>query len=195
MASLHQKIESLLFIATHPLNVKKVAELTDSEPAKTEAALEELRLSYKQNSGGVIIIKNGHEYQMATSPDCAKLVEEYVRKEETGELTRPQLETLTVILYRGPITKPELDQIRGVNSSLILRNLMIRGLVEAHEDKKIETISYAATMDFLKFLGISSVGDLPDYERLNGSKAIDALLNQMKKVEEQKAAGKEEASG
>lgn len=195
MASLNQKIESLLFISTHPLNVKKVAELTDSEPAKTEEVLEELREKYKQNGGGIIIIKNGKEYQMATAPDCAKLVEEYVRKEETGELTRPQLETLTVILYRGPIGKPELDQIRGVNSALILRNLMIRGLVEAHEDKKTESVSYTATMDFLKFLGVSSVADLPDYDRLNGSKAIDELLGQMKKAEDQKATDTEEAVG
>lgn len=194
MANLKQKIESLLFVATHPLGVKKLSELADAEPAKTEEALEELRESYKQAEGGIIIIKNGKEYQMATSPDCAKLVEEYVRKEETGELTRPQLETLTVILYRGPIGKAELDQIRGVNSALILRNLMIRGLVEAQTDKKTEIVSYAVTMDFLKFLGISSVADLPDYERLNGSKAIEELLGQMKKAEEV-SSGAEESAG
>lgn len=187
MANLTQKIESLLFITTHPLTVKKLSELAGASASEIETALERLREDYKERSGGVIIIKNNKEYQMVTSPECTKLVEEYVRKEETGELTRPQLETLTVILYRGPIGKPELDQIRGVNSSLILRNLMIRGLVEEQEDKKTEGILYGVTTDFLKFLGISDVSELPEYEKLNGSKAITDLLNQMKEAEIQKS--------
>ena len=122
---------------------------------------------------------------MATAPECAGVVEEYVRKEETGELTRPQLESLTVIAYRGPISKPELDQIRGVNSALILRNLMIRGLVSEEEDKKTGVMSYGITMDFLRFLGLGEVSELPDYERLRGGKAITDLLEQMKKNDAQ----------
>ncbi len=183
MVSLMQKIESLLFITTHPLTIRRLAELISVSADEIEIALEKLRKDYKDRDGGVMIIKNGKEYQMVTSPDCAKLVEEYVRKEETGELTRPQLETLTVILYRGPISKPELDQIRGVNSSLILRNLMIRGMVEEQENKKTDSILYGATIDFLKFLGIGDVSELPEYEKLNGSKALADLLNQMKETE------------
>ncbi len=189
MATLSQKIESLLFISSHPLTLKKLSELTETESNKVEESLEDLRDSFKNKNGGIQIIKNGKEYQMVTSPDCARLVEEYVRKEETGELTRPQLETLTVILYRGPISKPELDQIRGVNSSLILRNLMIRGLIEMNEDKKTDLISYTVSMDFLRFLGIRDVKELPDFEKLNGNRAISELLNQMKKNESATEAG------
>lgn len=181
MATLKQKIESLLFISTHPLTLKKIRELTESESTEAEKILDDLRKEYKEKNGGIEIIRNGHDYQMVTSPACSKLVEAYVRKEETGELTRPQLETLTVIVYRGPITKAELDQIRGVNSSLILRNLMIRGLTESFEDKKTGVISYAVTMDFLRFLGVREADELPDYERLNGHQAIGELLQQMKK--------------
>lgn len=168
-------------MATRPLNLKKLAEIIAADKEKTENALEELRQDYKERGGGIQILKNGNVYQMATAPDCAKLVEEFVRKEETGELTRPQLETLTVILYRGPVGKPELDQIRGVNSALILRNLLIRGLIEAQEDKKTDSISYAVTMDFFKFLGIRDASELPGYEKLNGSKALAELLNRIKK--------------
>lgn len=181
MATLKQKIESLLFISTHPLTLKKMSELTEAESALAEKILNDLRAEYKEKNGGIEIIRNGKEYQMATSPDCSKLIETYIRKEETGELTRPQLETLTVIVYRGPVTKAELDQIRGVNSSLILRNLMIRGLIQSLEDKKTGIINYSVTMDFLRFLGVSEANALPDYERLNGNRAIGELLQQMKK--------------
>lgn len=170
-----------MFVATHPLHLKKMAEFLDANVSKVEEAMEELRQYYKERGGGMQILKNGKEYQMVTSPECSKTVEEYVRKEETGELTRPQLETLTVIAYRGPISKPELDQVRGINSALILRNLMIRGLVQEEEDKKTGMSNYAITMDFLRFLGLREVGELPDYERLRGDKTISDLLEQMKK--------------
>lgn len=180
MALLSQKIESLLFIATHPLTAKRLAELADIEIKKVEDALELLRDEYKKRNGGMQIIKNGKEYQMVTSSECAKLVKEYVRKEETGELTRPQLETLTVVAYRGPMGKPELDQIRGVNCSLILRNLMIRGLIQEGEDKNAGEVRYIVTMDFVRFLGLRGVEELPNYERLRGDKTISELLSQMK---------------
>lgn len=182
MASLSQKIESLLFISTHPLTAKRLAELVDIEIKKVEDALLLLCEEYKKRNGGMQVIKNGKEYQMVTSSECTKLVEEYVRKEETGELTRPQLETLTVVAYRGPIGKPELDQIRGVNCSLILRNLMIRGLIQEDEDKHTGEVRYIVTMDFVRFLGLRGVEELHNYERLRGDKTLSELLSQMKSV-------------
>jgi len=73
---------------------------------------------------------------MTTAKESSEIVEKFLKEELTGEMTRPQLETLTIIAYRGPMTKMEIEQIRGVNCSLILRNLLMRGLVEAKLDKK-----------------------------------------------------------
>jgi len=82
-------------------------------------------------------------------------------------LTRPQLETLTVVAYCGPITKPELEQLRGVNCALILRNLMMRGLVKEVEDVTNFLPTFEVTMDYLRHLGINSLNELPDYDKLH----------------------------
>jgi segregation and condensation protein B len=86
------------------------------------------------------------------------------------------LETLTIVSYRGPITKPVLEQIRGVNCSLILRNLLIRGLIERLESTKTQMPKYQVMHEFIKFLGMSSVKDLPEYEKLSTHETLDEVL-------------------
>jgi segregation and condensation protein B len=134
-------------------------------------------LSLKKDcSAGTQVIKNGGSFQMVTSPENAALVQEFVKDETTGELSRPSLETLTIIAYRGPISKTDLDRIRGVNCGMILHNLLMRGLIDAREDKKKEESYYTVTFDFIKFLGLNEVKDLPDYERLHADDTIDKIL-------------------
>ncbi|MBT7553409.1 SMC-Scp complex subunit ScpB, partial [bacterium] len=94
----------------------------------------------------------------------------------TGELSKPSLETLTIVAYRQPIAKEELEQIRGVNCSVILRNLLIRGLVEARESKGDLVPMYSVTIDFLRHLGIDSVEQLPDFAKLNSNENLQALI-------------------
>ena len=132
---LKSKIESLLFISAKPMSVKQLAELTKKKIDEIKKAGDELVEDYKNNQRGISIIKNGSKYQMVSSPENAKLIQEFIKDETTGDLSRPSLETLTIIAYRGPISKIDLDRIRGVNCSLILRNLLIRGLIEAKVDK------------------------------------------------------------
>jgi len=119
---------------------------------------------------------SGSKYQLASHPDNAKLVQLFLKSDITGELTEPALETLTIIAYRGPMTKPEIEQIRGVNCSLILRNLLIRGLIEKIEHKKVELPRYQVTHDFIRFLGIGSAAELPDYEKLHTHETLDEVL-------------------
>jgi len=177
MSSLKSKIESLLFITTKPLSSKRLADLTKFKTREVEEAAKELAEEYNQKDKGIQLVKSGSSYQMVTQPDNSKLVKDLVKEEITGELTRPQLEALTIVAYRGPVTKPELEQIRGVNCSLILRNLMIRGLVESKEDKKKMQVCYNVTMDFMRHLGINDILELPDYEKLNGSEILEKLLS------------------
>jgi segregation and condensation protein B len=174
--SIKGKIESLLFISAKPMTVKQLSQLIKKEPKEVEAAAAELADDYKKRGEGLAIIKNGPAYQMVSAPENSSLIRDFVKDETAGELTRPSLETLTIIAYRGPISKLDLERIRGVNCSLILHNLLLRGLVEGRQDKKKNETYYNITFDFVRFLGINDVSQLPDYERLNKDDTLDRIL-------------------
>lgn len=174
------QIESLLFIAAKPLSVVQVAKAIGSDKEKVQADLDILMEEYNSQGRGIHIIKVEHsntiKYQMVTNPEYEEIVNSFTKQEISGELTRPSLETLTIVAYRGPITKPELEKIRGVNCSLILRNLMIRGLVEEQKDSEKGEFSYMVTPEFIQWLGIASVTDLPSYENLHNDEQLQAIL-------------------
>lgn len=181
MTSLKSKVESLLFITSRPLATKKIAELLKVKPDEARLVLSELYQDYQVSVGGIKLLKTKDEWQFGTSPENSSVVSQFLQEELSGELTRPQLETLTIIAYRGPITKMEIEQIRGINCSLILRNLLIRGLVEGREEGKNKASTYQATMDFLRFLGLTSVVELPNYKRLRSNEVIDIYLKENQK--------------
>lgn len=178
--SMKTKIESLLFISAKPMTVKQLALLVGKSTEEVKQAGSELVRDYKENKHGIQIIKSGTKYQMVSSPENAKLVGDFIKDETTGELSRPSLEALTIIAYRGPVAKLDLDRIRGVNCALILRNLLLRGLVEAKHDKQKKEIYYNTTFDFIKYLGINDIKELPDYDRLNKDDTIDRMLEEAK---------------
>ena len=167
MPLLLSKLESILFVASKPLAIKKLAKVLSAEEIAVTDALELLRAKYNHPESGIILLQNNNEWQMTSNPDNREAAENFLKAEVSGELTRPQLETLTVIAYCGPITKPELEQISGVNCSLILRNLMMRGLVKEVDDPSSLLPTFEVTMDYLRHLGINSLEELPDYGRLH----------------------------
>lgn len=177
MNSLSSKIESLLFITNQPLSFKRLAELIGEQKDDVVEAVESLIVDYNAKNRGVQIQKVGDKIQMVTAGENAKLVKDFIKEETTGELTRAALETLTIVAYRGPITRAELEQIRGVNCSVILRHLLIRGLVESVENKKKMMVTYNVTFDFLRFLGLNQQSELPDYEKLNSSESLARMLD------------------
>ena len=165
--SIQSKIESILFVASKPISVKRMASVLKTSAKEVAASLAELRAKYNQPDSGIALLQNGEEWQMAANAENKEVSENFLKSEVSGELTRPQLETLTVISYCGPITKPELEQIRGVNCGLILRNLMLRGLVKENEDSANLLPTYEITMDYLRHLGLNSLAELPDYSLLH----------------------------
>jgi len=189
--NLNNQLESLLFISHKPLGLNELAKLTEVDKSEVEAALRDLEQKYQESNGGIELLKLQDKYQMAASEQNTELVSKFLNTEVTGELTRPSLETLTIIAYRGPISKVELELIRGVNCSLILRNLLLRGLIEAEEDKVKATTVYSITFEFLKHLGLKSVEDLPDFEKLNKNNNLEKLLQGLVKGEIEKDVGKE----
>jgi len=174
--NLSSQLESLLFVSSKPLSIREMSDLTDANFEEVEHALDKLAEDYKEQNRGFILIKNNKEYQLTTAPENTGLVSKFLKDETSGELSQPSLEALTIIAYRGPITKLELERIRGVNCSLILRNLLIRGLIEEKLDKQKGDSFYLVTLEFIKFLGISSVNELPDYEKLHKSESLDEII-------------------
>jgi len=176
------KIESLLFVASKPMSIRKIADLLgiDDEVARTE--IETLKQWYNTEDRGIQLAQHGSSVQMVTSPLNAKAVADFLKDERSGELTRPSLETLTIIAYRGPLAKSEIDLIRGVNCSLILRNLLIRGLITSREDTERMTTLYEISFDFLRHLGVRDVRELPNFFDLNKDEHLDRLLHPKKPV-------------
>ncbi len=183
--SLKSKIESLLFISNHPLSLNKLAELCGATKDEVTKELDILFAEYDAKEKGINIQKISTNYQMITNSENGKLVGDFLKEEVTGELTPASLETLTVIAYRGPITRTELELIRGVNCSIILRNLMMRGLIEEIEDKEQMVSKYQITFDFMKHLGINEATQLPDFAKLNSNEALEQILNQEKSLDKE----------
>jgi segregation and condensation protein B len=180
--SLISQIESILFVAGKPLTAKKMAKVLNTKETDVAAALQELALKYNGEESGVSLLHTNEEWQLVSSPENKDVTEQFVKAEISGELTRPQLETLTVISYCGPITKPEMEQIRGVNCSLILRNLLMRGLVKENEDVTNLLPTYEVTMEYLRHLGLKSLAELPDYNELHKHEYITNVLSENPKI-------------
>lgn len=175
--SISSAVEALLFVYGEPLEVKKISKML-SRPegkkiseAEIKEAIGELQKKYSEN-GGLNLITNDTEgkVQLATKPEFAPLIEEFIKDEFKEDLTPASLETLSLIAYLGPISRAQIDYYRGVNSSFILRNLLIRGLIERFNDPhRANVYLYQASFDLLKYLGISKIEDLPEYEKYHNT--------------------------
>lgn len=174
--SLISQIEAILFVASKPLTTKALAKATERMVGDIEEALGQLQQKYTSDNVGIRIFFTNDEVQMGTAPELASTIDGFVKDEIVSELTKAQLETLTVIGYRGPITRPELEQIRGVNCALIVRNLLIRGLITPDEQANPLTLSYRLSLDALRHLGITSPQELPEYETLHQHEYIEQVL-------------------
>ncbi len=180
MPSLKSQIESLLFVSPKPLSIRQLAKVLGKKDKEITQAAEELRKEYAGDGRGMQIIKSDGKLQMVSSAETSEIVQEFMKDEIGGELSRPSLETLTIIAYRGPITKMDLDRIRGVNCALILRNLLLRGLISAKQDKQKKETYYTVTLDFIRYLGVNDVTELPDYERLHKDDTLERMLAEEK---------------
>lgn len=190
MSRLGSQLESLLLVAGRPLSFVSLAKIVSCSTDEVKEAIRDLEEHYNTKARGIHLMVNDGKAQLVTNPENKKIVAEFIKDETTGELTRPSLESLTIIAYRQPITKENLEQIRGVNCSLILRNLLMRGLVEPREEGLATT--YTVTMDFLRFLGINRVEELPDYDKLHSHESVRAALEA---AQQQKLAAAQQAQG
>lgn len=173
--SLTSQIESILFVASQPLTIQVLAKALQVSREQIEQTLEQLAQKYSGDAG-IHLLRVDDTIQFGTHPAHTELVDQFVKDEVAGELTKAQLETLTIIAYRGPVTRPELEQIRGVNCALILRNLLIRGLIEEKEHETHMIPVYSLSFEALRHLGIASPADLPKYDELHAHEFIEKLF-------------------
>ncbi len=176
---LPQQIEAILFWKAEPVKFKKLAELLNlphtgdsSAIDAVKSALAELESALKGR--GLTLVQTDDEVMLGTAKELSPLIEKLTKDELSRDLGKAGLETLSIILYQGPITRAEIDYIRGVNSQFIVRNLLIRGLVDRVDNPKdARSFLYKTTLELLSHLGISKVEDLPEYETVR--KEIEAF--------------------
>ena len=156
-------IEALLFLSGKPVSRSVLSKTLQCSRDVVEASIRILQDRFNTIHSGIHLVSQADEIEFVTNPDLALFLSEFFKKERTNALTKPSLETLTVIAYRGPVTRPELEQIRGVNCSLILRNLMIRGLITEEVAPQGFLPVYVVTPAFLEYLGLHSLEELPQY--------------------------------
>jgi len=176
------KLEAILFWKAEPVTFKKLAQLLSTEAVKVteaeiKAGLIELEISLKNRTSGLSLVQTDTEVMLGTAKEFSPLIEQLTKEELTRDLGKAGLETLAIVLYQGPISRADIDYIRGVNSQFILRNLLIRGLVERVDNPKdARSFLYKTTLDLLAHLGVSKIEELPEYQKVRAD--IDAFKGQ-----------------
>lgn len=158
-------LESILFWKNEPLSIKKLCLLSQSSEEEVVSALNELEHTRKDS--GIVLLRKEDEVYLGTSKEASDVIENIQKEELSKELSKPALETLSIILYKGPIKRSEIDYIRGVNSQFIVRHLEARGLIEKVEDPKDNrAYLYKPTFELFAHLGITKKEELPEHNAL-----------------------------
>ncbi len=158
------RIEAVLFVAASPVTPNQIAETLDLSVKEVEQALEELKIFYENR--GLAIQCYGGKYQMTTAANLASDVEKFLGLELATRLSRAAIETMAIIAYRQPITRPGIDAIRGVSSDGVIKSLLSRGLIQevGRAEGPGRPILFSTTVDFLQHFGLNSLDQLPPYE-------------------------------
>lgn len=163
--NLAQKLEAILFWKAEPVSFKKLATLLNIDVTTVRAGISELENQLKGR--GVTLIQTDEDVMLGTAKEASELIEQLTKDELTRDLGKAGLETLSIILYQGPISRADIDYIRGVNSQFILRALLVRGLVERVDNPTdARSFLYKPTLQLLAHMGVSKISDLPDYEQV-----------------------------
>ena len=163
---LSAKIEALLFTSASPVTINQLSNALEKSEKEIQTALEELA-SYS-TSRYLALQWHGKRVQLVTSSEVSNIIENFLGIEVTSTLSQASLEALAIIAYRQPITRPQIDEIRGVNSDGVVRNLLSKGLIEevGRDEGVGRAILYGTTSDFLSYFGIASLDELPAFEIL-----------------------------
>lgn len=160
--TLDAKIEGVLFYKAVPMKKTVLCKLFACSEEELGVAIE--TLSKRLLEGATRLIQINNDVELATAPELDEMIESLRKDEMKRDIGKAGAETLAIIMYRGPVTRADIDRIRGVNSSFILRNLLVRGLIE--KDTTTKSVLYKGTSSFFAHLGITQMTELPEFESI-----------------------------
>jgi segregation and condensation protein B len=183
ISQLAKQIEATLFYLAEPVRISALCKTLDAKKEDVVSALDELSKIYEGR--GLALVQYDDAVSFITSPEMSETVQEIAKEEYESDLGRASLETLAIVAYLGPVSRKEIDYIRGVNSQYSLRALLLRGLIERKSKQSDERVLlYIVTIDALLHLGLKNMSELPEYDNIKrqlevaGAEALEENLTQ-----------------
>jgi segregation and condensation protein B len=160
-SELMASVEALLFVAAEPVSPTQLATLLEISSSEIDELLEKLQEDFQDR--GIRLQWHAGKVQITSAPEKAELIERFLGLEAPSHLSRAALESLAIIAYRQPVTRPNLDSVRGVNSDGVLKSLLNKGLIQeiGRSESPGRPILYGTTPDFLQYFGLNSLSALP----------------------------------
>jgi segregation and condensation protein B len=182
--NLEQQLEAVLFWKGEPVSIKKLSQIFEKTEEEISSALKILETNL--SGRGIVLVFKEDEVTLGTSKEFSDIIDKLTKEELVRDLGKAGLETLSIIIYQGPLSRAEIDYIRGVQSNFIVRNLMIRGLIEKVPNPKDQrSFLYKPTFEMLSFMGLSKIEDMPSYSEARAE--IESYKNTQMKQEEAEA--------
>lgn len=174
--SIGTQLEALLFVAAEPAGIAELGKALEITPDAVETGLADLESQL--SSRGLRLQRHGQRVQLTTAPELAGKVEKFLGLEARTHLSRPALETLAIIAYNQPLTRPQIDAVRGVNSDSMLKSLLYKGLISelGRTQGPGRPILYGTTPELLQYLGLNSIAELPALKPREAEEDHDRML-------------------
>jgi segregation and condensation protein B len=175
---LERTLEALLFLSSEPLPAAAFADATGAELHDVVTGLERLREHYEFERRGLVLREIAGGYALSSHPDAEPAARRLLARPRTPPLTPAQAETLAIVAYLQPVSRPEIARIRGVNAESAASTLLERGMVEEAGRSQFGAVLYRTTDLFLKLFGLSSLDELPDIEKFDPSPDVETELRE-----------------
>jgi segregation and condensation protein B len=175
-AQLERTLESLLFLSAQPVDAEALADATGAELHEVVTGLERLREHYEFERRGFVLRELAGGWALSSHPEAEEAARRLLARPRTPPLTPAQAETLAIVAYLQPVSRPEIARIRGVNAESAAATLLERGMIEESGRSQFGAVLYRTTELFLKLFGLNSLADLPDVSRFDPSPEIEAEL-------------------
>jgi len=177
-AELERTLEALLFLSADPVDAAALADATGAELHEVVTAIERLREYYEFERRGLVLREIGGGYVLSSHPDAEQAARRLLARPRTPPLTPAQAETLAIVAYLQPVSRPEIARIRGVNAESAAATLLERGVIEESGRSQFGAVLYRTTDLFLRLFGLSSVDELPDIGAFDPSPELEEQLRE-----------------
>ena len=179
---LKSAIEALLFVSSNPVSLDRLKGIFDeASQEQIETQMQALLYEYDNRGAGIMLTEVAGGYQLATRPENVSWIRKFKSVKVSAKLSKPALETLAIVAYKQPITRMEVEAIRGVNIGGIMRNLMERRLVKIVGKKDVpgKPMMYGTTVEFLQYFGLKDLSGLPTLKEFQELEAGEEVMEEV----------------